>query len=92
MKYTTIAISPAHKRLLKYIVAYRKLRGRASASVVAEQLILSYAKQLATGMPERLWHEHILTLINECEDEHTARHDKIANRQAELEKKALTNV
>lgn len=63
-------ISPDFNRLLRYMVKYRNLRGKASARIIVEQLILAYAKQLATGMPEKLWQDNIIVLINLCEQEH----------------------
>lgn len=86
--YKMIAVSPNHLRLLKYIVAYRRLRGKASMKLVAEQLLLAYAKQLTSGMPEQAWRDNILMLVNMCEEEQ-AQYDKVQyRRQREFHKKA----
>lgn len=85
---TTVAISPTFVRLLNYIVRYRKIRGKASSKLVIEQLILAYAKQITTGMPEPVWRKNMLVLINECEVEHAERfkHETLAHKK--LERKA----
>ena len=70
MRYRTISISPTFLRLLAYLVTYRKLRGKATIRLTIEQLILAFAKQLVSGMPEKLWRANMLALINECEKEH----------------------
>lgn len=88
MTYGTISISPTFKRLLLYIVKYRKIRGRATARLVAEQLILAYAKQLVSGMPEQLWRDNMLALINICEVEHQEGYKREVQKHKQLEKKA----
>lgn len=64
-----VQISKRHQLLLGYIVKYRRLRGMASKKLIIEQLIVAYAKQLATGMPEPQWRANLVTLINEAEKE-----------------------
>lgn len=76
-------MSGAFRDLLRYIVLYRKLRGRASSKLVTEQLILAYAKQLVTGMPEEHWRKNMLVLIEICQQEH----DKLKQREAYTLKK-----
>jgi hypothetical protein len=72
MRYKQIYISPQFKQLLDFIKHYRQLRGPTSMRLIAEQLILAYAKQLVSGVPEQTWRVNMLTLINVCEEEHTA--------------------
>ena len=67
MRGKTVEISKEHDQLLKYIVRYRRLRGASSKKITTEQLILAFAKQLVTGMPEPKWRANMLALINEAE-------------------------
>lgn len=88
MVYKTISISPTFVRLLKYVVDYKRLRGRASVKLIAEQLILAYAKQITTGMPEAVWRANMLALINECDKEHQEYYDHERAKHEELKRKA----
>lgn len=65
----TVEISKEHKELLDYIVTYRRTYGRSTRKITVEQLVLTYAKQLATGMINKEWREHMLHLIGEAEKE-----------------------
>lgn len=76
------------RRLLKYIVLYRRLRGKATGKLVLEQLVLAYAKQLIAGMPEQLWRDNMLLLISECEVVHQKDRAKEYYRRRKLLKKA----
>lgn len=78
----------SHKILLKYLVEYRRLREPMSGRRLINQLILAYAKQLASSMPEKLWQDNIITLINDCEVEHEAYRKQQLKRIKELEKRA----
>jgi len=75
-------------RLFSYVVRYKKLRGKASVKLLAEQLILAYAKQITSGMPEPVWRANMLTLINECEKEHEKEYQHDLERHKEIERKA----
>lgn len=73
MKY--VYIGDNENELLDYVVTYLKARlpinqkRQASRQAVANQLILAYAKQLASGIPEDHWRANMIYLINECEIE-----------------------
>ena len=62
-----IWISEPEHQLLKYIVAYLRLRGYVASRQVVDKLIVAYGKQLVTGMPEPAWRATMLDLINKCE-------------------------
>lgn len=81
-------MSPAFKDLLKYIVLYRKLRGRANGKLIMEQLVLAYAKQLATGMPEDQWRKNMLVLIEVCQAEHNRLKARDYSKLRRIKKKA----
>lgn len=83
-----VSINTDFLRLLHYIVKYRKLRGRASARVVVEQLILAYAKQLTSGMPEANWRANIIELINMCEQTHAERFNNEKRSHQKLKRTA----
>lgn len=85
--YSTIAVSPSFQVLAKYITEYRRLRGKATIRIVMEQLILSYAKQLASGMPEETWRYNILSLINMCEEEHKELYEKEQRKYQEYKER-----
>lgn len=92
MNKKSVGISVSFWRLLGYIVTYKRLRSRMSGSRLVEQLILAYAKQLATGMPEELWRKNILLLINQCEADNQLRaekHKQRLNHFAKRERSAI---
>jgi hypothetical protein len=91
-KNTLVAISPTFLRLLNYIVKYRRIRSKANGKTVIEQLILAFAKQIVTGMPEPVWRANMLTLINECEVEHAERFKHEAKAHKEIERKASQSI
>lgn len=85
-------LSHTFLRLLTYIVKYRRMRGRVTSRLLVEQLILAYAKQIITGMPEPVWRANMLTLINECEVEHAERFKHEAKAHKEIERKASQSI
>lgn len=64
------------------------MRGKASLKLLTEQLILAYAKQIISGMPEPVWRANMLTLINECESEHQEEYRRDIERHKEIQRKA----
>lgn len=67
MTMTRVYIDKEVEDLLQYIVTYRKLRGKANKRIVVNELIIEYAKKLTTGMPEAVWRESTIELINAAE-------------------------
>lgn len=60
-------ISDEYHDLLVYIVNYKRLRQSTSKRKVLDQLILQEAKRIVTGMPEELWRQNLIQLINAAE-------------------------
>lgn len=56
--------------------------------MVTEQLILVYAKQLVSGMPEPVWRANMLTLINECDKEHREDYEREIAKYNETQRRA----
>lgn len=56
--------------------------------MVTEQLILAYAKQLVSGIPEAVWRANMLTLINECEKEHQEDYEHEIAKHEEIKRRA----
>lgn len=68
MSRVYIETTQEHKDLLAYLVSWRKLREPSSQKMLINDIIVAYAKVVATGMPEEVWRKNIINLINRAEE------------------------
>jgi hypothetical protein len=62
-------ISESVHDLLIYLVMYKRLRRPTmSKRKLLDELIVQEAKRLVTGMPEELWRQNLIQLINAAEE------------------------
>ena len=64
----TVEISEKHHQLLTFIVKYLRTYRQTSRRSVVETLILTYGKQLVTGVTDGKVRAKLLSLINEAEE------------------------
>lgn len=68
MSIKRVVLNEEYHDLLIYLVMYTKLRQpKNNKRTVVQDMILARAKQLVTGMPEELWRQNLIQLINEAE-------------------------
>lgn len=68
-KRQPIMVSENHNTLLKIITQYRQATVDTSARFIVETLIISYAKQMVTGVVDDNYRGIILNAINEADKE-----------------------
>lgn len=68
MRGKTVEISDEHHQLLTFIVKYLRTYRQSSRRGVMETLILTYGKQLVTGVTDGAVRGKLLALINQAEE------------------------